>query len=928
MDRLLSSPRFGEHWSRHWLDVARYSDTKGYVYAREERFFIQASNYRDWVMNAFSEDMPYDRFVLLQLAADQVAPNDLEAQAAMGFLTMGRRFLGVPHDIIDDRIDVVPRGLLGLTVACARCHDHKFDPISTAEYYGLYGVFNNCMEQRVRIRSGEGPAWQAFDTELNKRQEKYREALQKEREAAADRVRQRIVDYLMAQLELEKYPADGFDVLISKDDLVPRHVRRFQNYLLDAAEQNDSLFVAWRGFAAIEARKSEIDFAKAAEGVVAMLKRLPAGQINLLVAQKFSSAPATMREVAERYAALFQSIDSKEPRSEPSNEPTNAAERAAVEQLAAFWRGKDSPCEVPDEDIVGIEHCLDTRTCESLWKLQGEVDRWINQSELPPAFTVTLGDRPQIREPNIFKRGNPRSIGPRVPRQFLAALSSANDGSSQSERGASNKPSLKIFQAGSGRRELAESIVDPRNPLTARVWVNRIWQHLFGQGLVSTPSDFGVRSGQPSHPGLLDWLAEDFLRQGQSSKSLIRRIVSSAAYQRASIAREEADLREKANDRDPSNRLLWKGVTKRLSFEQQRDTWLVAARQMDWRWGGRAKPLFSEGSGAARRSIYGQIDRQFLPGVLRIFDFANPDLHIPMRSETTVPQQALFGLNHLFAAETARHAVSAARLNTRQSAGPPTSNGTSSEASAGDEPVIGRLFEQILGRRPSSEELIWAQQFLAQPGETPPKPSPESLAWQYGFGKWDPAAGKLENFKPLPYFSGAGWQGGTQWPDAKLGWAQLTATGGHAGNDLDHAVIRRWTAPRNMTLQMRSTAAHEVSSGDGVRCSVLTPRTPGKSDKLAGFVLHNTRAEIHLDDLEVTAGECLDFIVDFNGNLNNDQFRWTIEIRSTSERESNGDELVAWMSERDFAGPTPKYLEPLEQLAQVLLLSNELLFVD
>src|SRR5690606_28723342 len=144
IERLLESPAYGEHWARHWLDVARYSDTKGYVYAREERFWVHAWVYRDWVVRALNENMPYDRFVRLQIAADQVADARRDDLAAMGLLTLGRRFLGVERDIIDDRIDVVCRGTMGLTVGCARCHDHKYDPIPTADYYSLYGVFDSC----------------------------------------------------------------------------------------------------------------------------------------------------------------------------------------------------------------------------------------------------------------------------------------------------------------------------------------------------------------------------------------------------------------------------------------------------------------------------------------------------------------------------------------------------------------------------------------------------------------------------------------------------------------------------------------------------------------------------------------------------------------------------------------------------------------
>ncbi|MGV3532161.1 MAG: DUF1549 domain-containing protein, partial [Chthoniobacteraceae bacterium] len=160
VDRLLASPRYGERWGRHWLDLARYSDTKGYVYGREERFFVHAHAYRDWVIGALNSDLPYDRFLLLQIAADQLVPGNSPDLAAMGFLTGGRRFTGVTHEIIDDRIDVVTRGTMALTVQCARCHDHKYDPIPTRDYYSLYGVFQSSAEKIVQIE----PEPEASDT--------------------------------------------------------------------------------------------------------------------------------------------------------------------------------------------------------------------------------------------------------------------------------------------------------------------------------------------------------------------------------------------------------------------------------------------------------------------------------------------------------------------------------------------------------------------------------------------------------------------------------------------------------------------------------------------------------------------------------------------------------------------------------------------
>ena len=219
IERLLASPHYGEQWARHWLDLARYSDTKGYVFAREEKRWVHAAIYRDWVAQALNSDMPYDRFVRLQIAADQMVPGGSPDLAAMGFLTLGRRFLGVSHDIIDDRIDVVTRGLLGLTVACARCHDHKYDPIPTRDYYALYGVFQSCAEKLVPC--GAEPQDEAFLKELHQRQKKQQNTMAQRREEQSARTRAKVKEHLIAQLELEKYPDEVFGQILDANDLNP-----------------------------------------------------------------------------------------------------------------------------------------------------------------------------------------------------------------------------------------------------------------------------------------------------------------------------------------------------------------------------------------------------------------------------------------------------------------------------------------------------------------------------------------------------------------------------------------------------------------------------------------------------------------------------------------------------------------------------------
>ncbi|MDG3005580.1 PSD1 and planctomycete cytochrome C domain-containing protein [Paludisphaera mucosa] len=885
VDKLLASKRYGEQWGRLWLDVARYSDTKGYVYAREERFLVQAPSYRDWVVRAFNDDMPYDRFLVRQLAADQATPDDPASLAAMGFLTIGRRFLGVTRDVIDDRIDVVSRGTMGLTVGCARCHDHKYDPIPTADYYSLYGVFLNGAEQLRRVGEPvlEGPAREAFEAELRKRQDAVRDGMAAAREAAAARVRGKVVEYLFAQLDLAKVPQEGFDIVVGKEDVVPAAVRRWTTYLENQARVDDPIFRPWRRLATIP----EADFAAEAPKAVAELTKPGAAALNAIVAKAFTPPPATVREAAERYGKLFTEIEEQWRAALAASPGTTALPDADAEALRRVLYADDSPCRVPDEPIVSTEGYFDTDTINAMWKLQGDVERWLLQPTAPP-FAVAVVDRAELCEPRIFRRGNPATLGDTVPRRFLKLIG----------------PDPSPFAKGSGRLELAQAIVDPSNPLTARVWVNRIWARHFGAGLVRTPSDFGVRAEPPSHPELLDWLATRLVQGGWSTKAIHRLILLSSTYRQRSGAPADAGVRMRAEQADPENRQLWRMNPHRLTFEEFRDTLLTASGELDDRMGGRAAALF-DGAPNTRRTLYGLIDRQYLPGVFRTFDFANPDLHTPARSETTVPQQALFALNHPFVADRAR--AIAARLPK-------------------DDPAAGvrRLFEAVYQRGPTAAQAEAAVAFVrSATTEAEAPPAPETLAWSYGYGPVDATSGPApKSFTPLPHYDGKGWGGGPTWPDPKLGWARITGEGGHPGNDLAHATYRRWTSPIRGEVAVASTLIHEEASGDGIRGWLVH----GRKGVLKSALVHNRREDFSAPSVEVEPGDTLDFVVDVREVLNNDQHLWAPAVRVL--RADPPSPSTAWDARRDFAGPSPRKLAPWEQLAQVLLMSNEFDFVD
>jgi hypothetical protein len=890
IDRLLASPHYGEQWARHWLDVARYSDTKGYVYAREERFWVHAWAYRDWVVRALNEDLPYDRFLLLQLAADQLAGDDRRDLAAMGFLTLGRRFLGVPHDIIDDRIDVVTRGMLGLTVACARCHDHKYDPVPTRDYYSLYGVFQNCRQRLVPIAQVDtsDPKAKAFDEELKAREQKLADTFKQARDEASERVRNRVGDYLLAQLELAKYPAEGFDQILAKDDIMPAFVRRWQSYLANASQTRDPVFVPWHAFASLERKQ----FAEQAEAAAAALANQLPSETNALVAEQFRSPPSSMQQVCQRYAELFAKVNEEwrhalaEAKEAGRPAPT-AFDDEAAEALRQVLYGAHAPCVVPDEPIVHTESFFDLKTCEQLWKLQGEVDRHLIRSPQSPAQALILVDCQRTTPAYVFRRGNPANKGELAPRQFLEVLS-----------GASRKP----FKHGSGRLELARCIATADNPLTARVMVNRVWMHHFGAGLVTTPSDFGRRAEPPSHPKLLDWLACRFVEDGWSLKRLHRRMMLSATYRQSSLESGDASAHGRARQLDPENRLLWRANARRLSLEELRDALLAVSGRLDLKLGGKPANLFD--NSFRRRTLYGLIDRQFLPSTLRVFDFANPDLHIPERSETTAPQQALFFLNHPLSIELAR------ALAERSKASDPAEQ-------------VRQMVRLAYQREATPDEVTLGLELVkAATLEPLPVPPHTVVDWQYGYGKVDEAAQKLVSFQPLPHFTGKAWQGGRQWPDSKLGWVQLTADGGHAGNDLEHAAVRRWTAPTDMTVVIESQLAHSITKGDGVRGFLLHSGT----GLLKSAELHNARADFNIDSLEVRRGETINFVVDIGKGLNNDQFTWRVEIKPAAAAGSQPTNI--WNARRDFHGPATDRLDPWQQLAQVLLAANEFMFVD
>jgi hypothetical protein len=692
VDRLLASPHYGERWARHWLDVARYADTKGYVFAQERRYPFSYT-YRDYVVRAMNDDLPYDQFVSQQLAADCLPlGDDKRPLAALGFLTVGRRFMLNVHDIIDDRIDVVSRGLLGLTVTCARCHDHKFDPIPSADYYSLYGVFASSTEpeeEPLICKPEETVGYEQFlqkKAELQKEVDDYRAAKQHELE---ERFRSQAGDYLAQLIRRQGEPPQEEPMIsLSPGELRPQMVERWRRYVERPGASKDPVFAPWHALAALPAA----EFAERAGAVIdGWASSGEAGQpVNGLIKQALvERRPASMLDVARLYGDLLATVDMQWTEACTATPAPERLSDPAAEELRLVLYGSESPVKLSDERA---QRLFDREARDHLTALKRKVDEWVANSPAAPPRAMALVDAPSPVEPHIFLRGNPGRPGEQVPRRFLAVLS-------RGER--------RPFEHGSGRLELAQAIASRDNPLTARVLVNRVWLHHFGSSLVRTPSDFGVRSEPPSHPALLDWLAATFMDDGWSLKRLHRLILLSSAYQQAS------DERPDCAAVDPENRLLWRMNRRRLDFESMRDGYLAVSGSLDGALGGRPIDIWAQPF-SPRRSVYAYLDRQDLPGVFRVFDFANPDVSNDQRPRTTVPQQALFAMNSAFALEQVR------RLAAR-----PEVAGEADPARR-----VAALYRLVLQRPPTEPEIELALQFVAaSPGESS-KLSPLELLTQ------------------------------------------------------------------------------------------------------------------------------------------------------------------------------------------------------
>ena len=645
VDRLLASPHYGERWGRYWLDVARYADDR--LDSDVELRYPNSFRYRDWVIDAFNRDMPYDRFVKAQIAGDQIDGGKDKT------LATGLGFYGLSPELTDDKVDVTTRGFLALTGACAQCHNHKFDPIPTKDYYALQGVFSSTKRAELALAPDEEvKRFKQQEKKVNEVKARIEQFLHQQADQLAEMLASEAPRYIRAVRKLTADTKLTVKQAAADDHLDAETLERWSKYLKTGPVDNKYLF-GWR--------EDSFDASKFRQEALAVLqerKQVDEKNARNAVVNDAATKSDTAALPPDRFYLwrdlFFNDFYGRE---------------FKQEEDGILWYGPNRGFLTSDGTV---DRFLDGRWKTYLADMRGELKEL--SAALPPqyAFAHVIQDLPAARNERIQIGGVPENLGEEAPRAFLSILS---------------KGDPVPFKEGSGRRELADAIANPDNPLTARVMVNRIWQHHFGEGLVRTVSNFGRMGETPSHPALLDYLATSFVENGWSIKKLHREIMLSATYQLSS----DNNAANLAVDAD--NRLLWRANRQRLDAEAMRDELLSVSGELDAAPGGFPALLGDERN--HKRSIYGFVSRRKLDGTLALFDFPNPNLTAEKRIATATPLQQLFFLNSQFVAS---RADAVAKLV-----------GTGGSA----EERIQKTYRLIFGRDAKPEEVKIGTSFLA-----------------------------------------------------------------------------------------------------------------------------------------------------------------------------------------------------------------------
>ncbi|MBM3737349.1 MAG: DUF1553 domain-containing protein [Acidobacteria bacterium] len=610
--RMLASPHFGERWGRYWLDVARFGE-EDYT-GTAPRFYPNAWRYRDWVIGAFNRDLPYDVFVKAQLAADLMPGADPSLTGGLGLFGFGPWYYGISQppqarsDERHDRVDMVTRGFLGLTGACARCHDHKYDPITMRDYYSVAAVFHNSQyEEYPLVDASIVKQYKNAQAAVKAQQAKIAKLLDARRDELAGELAHTIAETMVAAAMERSSEDTGMDC-----DLLDR----FSRYLAKPEEEFPYL-KPWhdavaRGAAEPELRRIGEEFQARVISTAARKKKLDAENDAAREAAK-------ARLPKHRKVVLPGGYDSEADFNPGADVPVKSLDPQDMYLWRRFYLGRDGLLRFEDDRI---ERFVEGPRRAELGALRAELERLKKAS--PPAygFHQGLAEHEERVDLPMNVRGDPFQDGEPVGPRFLTVLSTGTP---------------PEWRNGSGRLELAEAIV--QSPIAARVMANRVWTQLLGAGIVATPSNFGRSGARPSNPELLEYLSWRLAHGGWSVKKLILEIVRSDTYRASSKPSQ-------ANDQaDAANTLFWRANRRRLDAEAYRDSILSVCGTLDRRAGGESDPL---NDSMQRRTVYARVSRFQQDETLSLFDFPSASVSVEKRASTNVPLQKLYLLNSPF----------------------------------------------------------------------------------------------------------------------------------------------------------------------------------------------------------------------------------------------------------------------------------------
>ncbi len=647
VDRLLASPHYGETWGRLWLDVARYGeddyrslDPMGRGYNPYPNAYL----YRDWVIKAFNDDMPYDEFVRDQLAAD-LLPEEGRARRlpALGFLGLGPWFYDngaveiTRADERHDRVDVVSRGFLGLTVGCARCHNHKYDPIPTNDYYALAGVFLDTTYREYPLApKAVVDRYNEQDKKIENKEKLLAEFLRTESRQLSETLALQASRYMVAAWRVAGEPKEDQAKVANDEKLDYELFDRWLKFLARPPRFYPYL-TKWQEV--IKAGGSKEQATKLADEFQALLldvmfEHKEIDEENDII--KAKALPGTKKKQPAKLPSDFVTNDDfcpgcglelKSMPIERQNLWTDVFQRDLSQDFDPTQPFADGKPGLLAFRGWGLERQLSAERRRYIDGLRADIETL--RKEQPPkyAFVHGVADVDKPVNLRISKRGSPYNLGDEEPRHFLSILS---DGAPQP------------FTQGSGRLELADAIL--KQPIAMRVIVNRIWKGHFGTGIVDSPSNFGQTGERPTNPELLEYLAQWFIDHGLSIKKLHRQIMLSAVYQ-LSTSYDQKDF-----EKDSGNRLYWRANRHRMTAEQIRDSLLMVSGALNLKMGGPSAPLTPLYD---RRTVYGKVSRYKLDEYLQLFDFPSPNLSAEKRFTTSVPLQRLFFMNSDFVQQQA-----------------------------------------------------------------------------------------------------------------------------------------------------------------------------------------------------------------------------------------------------------------------------------